>query len=111
MLATSTERYDTKIISFQERETDWTFTSCPVPHDCINTIYQFIKPFLDNKLSIFEDYGVFKFCLKFSCVLSTLLSASAYHPPSYEILSGQSQFSINTVELQWAHICGTMEIC
>ena len=29
-------------------------------YDCINTIYQFIKPFLDNKMSIFEEYRVFK---------------------------------------------------
>ena len=29
-------------------------------HDCINSIYQFIKPFLDNNMSIFEEYGTFK---------------------------------------------------
>ena len=29
-------------------------------YDCINTIYQFIKPFLDNKMSIFDEYGAFK---------------------------------------------------
>ena len=29
-------------------------------YDCINTIYQFIKPFLDNKMSIFEEYAAFK---------------------------------------------------
>ena len=31
-------------------------------YDCITTIYQFIKPFsfLDNKMSIFEEYGAFK---------------------------------------------------
>ena len=28
-------------------------------YDCINTIYQFIKPFLDNKMSIFEEYEPF----------------------------------------------------
>ena len=30
-------------------------------YDCINTIYmyQIINPFLDNKMSIFEDYGPF----------------------------------------------------
>ena len=30
-------------------------------YDCINIIYQFtcIKPFLDNKMSIFEEYGAF----------------------------------------------------
>ena len=29
-------------------------------YDCINTIYQFIKPFLDNKMSVFKEYGAFK---------------------------------------------------
>ena len=29
-------------------------------YDCINTMYQFIKTFLDNKMSIFEGYGAFK---------------------------------------------------
>ena len=29
-------------------------------NDCVNTIYQFIKPFLDNKMYIFEEYGAFK---------------------------------------------------
>ena len=29
-------------------------------YDCINTVYQFIKPFFDNKMSIFEGYGAFK---------------------------------------------------
>ena len=33
-------------------------------YNCINTIYLFIKPFLDNKMSdnkmsIFEEYGAF----------------------------------------------------
>ena len=31
-----------------------------ISYDCIYTIYQCIKSFLDNKLSIFEEYGVFK---------------------------------------------------
>ena len=30
-------------------------------YDCIiNTMYQFIKPFLDDTMSIFEEYGAFK---------------------------------------------------
>ena len=29
-------------------------------HPCINTIYQFIKSFLDKEMSIFEECGVFK---------------------------------------------------
>ena len=45
-----------KIISFQERESR---RSGATLYDCINTIYQFIKPFLDNKMSIFEEYGAF----------------------------------------------------
>ena len=53
-----------KIISFQEWETNCSFTVCHF-YDCINTIYQFmialipyiiLKPFLDNKMSIFEVY-------------------------------------------------------
>ena len=31
-------------------------TSGATFYDCISTIYQFIKPFLDNKMSIFEEY-------------------------------------------------------
>ena len=31
-------------------------------YDPINTMYQFIKPFLDKKISYFEEYGVFKAC-------------------------------------------------
>ena len=30
-------------------------------YDCINTIYLFIKPFLDNKMSIFDEYESFNF--------------------------------------------------
>ena len=29
-------------------------------YDCINTVYHFVKPFLDNKMPIFEEYGAFK---------------------------------------------------
>ena len=32
-------------------------------YDCFKTIYQLIKPFLDNEMSIFEEYGAFKFKL------------------------------------------------
>ena len=32
-------------------------------YDCFNAIHQFIKAFLDNKISIFEEYGAFK-CYK-----------------------------------------------
>ena len=42
-------------------------------YDCINTIYQFIKPFLDSTMSVFEESGAFKkptdldmHCLSFS---------------------------------------------
>ena len=51
-----------KIISFEERETNWSVTGYQVAHffDCIHTIYQFIKSFLDNKMSILEEDGAFK---------------------------------------------------
>ena len=43
----------------QKRETNWNFTGCQSPR-CINTIYQFIRPFLDKKkMSIYEEYGAF----------------------------------------------------
>ena len=29
-------------------------------YNFINAIYQFIKPFLNNKMSIFEEYGALK---------------------------------------------------
>ena len=34
-------------------------------YDCVNTVYQFIKPFFDKKkMSNFEEYGAFKFSTK-----------------------------------------------
>ena len=35
-------------------------------YQCINTIYQFIKPFLENEMSIFEEYGAFNEILNIS---------------------------------------------
>ena len=32
-------------------------------YDRINTIYQFIKTFLDKKMSVFEEYGAFNYHL------------------------------------------------
>ena len=44
----------------QKQETNWNFTGSHATfYDCINTIYQFLKPFLDKKC-IFEEYGAFK---------------------------------------------------
>ena len=63
MLAALIQRYS-KIISFQEREMNWNFTGCQVPHFMIVLIPYIIKPFLDNKMSILEDYGAFKTSLK-----------------------------------------------
>ena len=54
-----------KIISFliqfrNERQTEIFRLSDATFYDCINTIYQLIKSFLDNKMSVFEEYGAFK---------------------------------------------------
>ena len=47
----------------------------------VNTIYQFIKPYLDNKMSIFEEYGTFndefiirKFCENFTSMALTYIA-------------------------------------
>ena len=53
MLVTFIQIYEKKSFHFDpvlEQETNY---------DCINTIYQFVKPFLDNKMSMFEEYGAF----------------------------------------------------
>ena len=60
MLATFILRYD-KIISFQERKIlKFYRLSGATFYECINTIYEFIKSFLDNKIAIFEEFGAFK---------------------------------------------------
>ena len=40
------------------KETDWNFASSQVPH--FMNVVIFFKVFLDNKMSIFEEYGAFK---------------------------------------------------
>ena len=65
LLATLIQRYDKKIHFISRmrdklkfyRQSDATF------YDCINTIYQLTKPFLDNKMSIFEEYGASLLCI------------------------------------------------
>ena len=61
MLATLIQRYDEKK-SFHfknERQTEiLQAVRCHI-FDCIHTIYKFIKSFLDNRMSIFEEYGAF----------------------------------------------------
>ena len=65
MKATLIQRYDKNHFIFdpvQEWEINWNFykLSDATFYDCINTIYLFIKSFLDNKMTIFEEYGAFK---------------------------------------------------
>ena len=61
MLATLIQRYDKNSFHFKKRDSlKFYKLSGATFYDCINTIYQFIKPFLDNKMSIFEEYGAFK---------------------------------------------------
>ena len=60
MLTTLIQRYDKK--SFHSKTRDklkFYRLSGDTFHDCINTIYKFIKSFFDNKMSIFEEYGTF----------------------------------------------------
>ena len=61
MLVTLIQRYDKKSFHFKnERLTEILQAVRSTFYDCINSIYEFIKPFLDNKMSIFEEYGAFK---------------------------------------------------
>ena len=61
MLLTLIQRYDIKTFHFDTvQEQEINRLSGATFYDCINTIYQFIKHFLDNKMSIFEEYGAFK---------------------------------------------------
>ena len=61
ILVTLIQRYDQNSFHFKnDRLTEFYRLSGATFYDCINTIYQFIKPFLDNKMPIFEEYGAFK---------------------------------------------------
>ena len=55
MLAASIQRYDKKIISFQEQETNWNFAGCEMPYFMIVLIpyISIFFFFLNNKMSIF----------------------------------------------------------
>ena len=64
MLATLIQRYDKKSFHFMNKKLKFYRLSGATFFDCINTIYQFITPFLDNKICIFEEYGAFKRALK-----------------------------------------------
>ena len=55
MLATLIQRYDNKSSHFKnERQLKFYRLSGATFYDCINTI--FIKLFLDNKMSVFEEF-------------------------------------------------------
>ena len=61
MLAISILRYDKKSYYFKrERLTEiLQAVRCHI-YDCINNIYQFFTPFLDNKMPVFEECRAFK---------------------------------------------------
>ena len=59
MLTILIQRQDKKFHFKKERLTEIYRLSNASFYNCINTIYQFSKPFLDNKMSIFEEYGAF----------------------------------------------------
>ena len=67
MLATLIQRYDRKSFHFKNERLKFYRLSGATLYHC-NTIYQFIKSFLDKNISIFEEYGAFK-GIKIRCVL------------------------------------------
>ena len=62
MLAPLIQRCDKKVNSFQGTRDKLKFyrLSGATFYGCTHAIYQFIKPFLDNKESNFEEYGTFE---------------------------------------------------
>ena len=60
MLATLIQRYDKKSFHFKNERPTEVLQAGATFYVYINTIFQFIKPFLDNKKSIFEEYGAFE---------------------------------------------------
>ena len=60
MLPTLIQRYDKSHFISRTRDLlKFYRLSGTTVYDYINTIYQFIKPFLDNKMSLIEEYGAF----------------------------------------------------
>ena len=60
MLVTLIQKYDEKSFRFKNERLNEILQAVRCTfYDCINTIYQFIKAFLDNKMSIFEEYWAF----------------------------------------------------
>ena len=61
-LATLIQRYDKKSFHFKnERLTEFSKLPGATFYDCINTTYRIVKSFLDNKMSIFEEFRDFKY--------------------------------------------------
>ena len=74
MLATVIQRYYKKSFQFKkERLTEILQASGATFYDCTNAIYKFIKPFLDNKMSIFEEYWAFNILTTNELVKLTML--------------------------------------
>ena len=63
MLATLIQRHNKKSFRFElsskMRLTEILQAVRRHVNDCINTMYNFVKAFLDNEMSIFEEFGAF----------------------------------------------------
>ena len=59
------------------------FLSGATLFDCINIIHKFIKPFLDNRMPIFEEYGAFK--LHPYTKTASLLTINLFRPADQNI--------------------------
>ena len=67
MLPTLIQRYDKKSFHFKNERLTEILQAVRCHTYCINTIYQFIKPFLDDKMPVFEEYGAFKLVYVYVC--------------------------------------------
>ena len=75
MLPTLIQKYDKKIISFlsQFKNPRPTRLSDATFYDCINTLYQFIKPFLDKNVFFWGIWSL-------KCLKTARLVANRVHP-------------------------------
>ena len=67
MLPTLTQRYDKKSFHFKNKTLiEINRLSRATFYDCLNTIYQFIKSFLENEMSVFKEYGSFEHVISYA---------------------------------------------
>ena len=87
MLATLIQRYDKKSFHFKNERLIYRLSGATF-YDCIYTIYQFSKPFLDNKMSVFEELLTETLVMVFGSVanIRKLISSCLLAQPKWRLM-------------------------